>query len=1042
MSLAEYIDSLKKYKKLAPDIVCHRTVSPKKGMYASWPDTISGKTREVFEKTGIKRLYLHQKKAMEMILEGIHTVVATPTASGKSLIYNLPVVERLFDNPESRALYLFPLKALARDQFSTIKGILDIAATVNKSIAGTVNKNSAVPGLIEAEFFTAAVYDGDVSNHARGKIRLNPPNVLLSNPEMLHLSMLAHHHLWKTFFANLKFVVVDEVHTYRGVTGSHMAWVFRRLLRICRFYGAEPVFVFCSATIDNPKELASELTGLEVEIVDSSSAPAGKKEIILMNGMAGAAQTAIQLVHASVHRELRTIVYTQSRKITELIAMWASERAGRLAPKISAYRAGFLPDERRDIEIKLSSGELLCVVSTSALELGIDIGNLDICILVGYPGSIMSTWQRAGRVGRDGKDSAMIFIAHEDALDYYFMNNPEQFFAMPPEKAVINPYNDIIMARHLGCAASDLALMEDEELLQNRLVRDAVKALESNAILLRSSDGRNWYASKKYPHREVGLRGSGNTIPIFIENTRQPLGDIDWYRSFFETHEGAVYLHSGETFIVNKLDLERQSVQVVREDVSYYTRARSDKSTQILEIIDKQSIWNTEVGFGRLMVTTRVTGYERKMVHDQKSMGIIPLELPPITFETQGLWIEVPETVREHMESDNLHFMGGLHAVEHAIIGILPLLVMADRNDFGGISIPWHPQTGKASVFIYDGVPGGIGLSRKAFVECSIMLEKTLNVISSCRCETGCPGCVHSPKCGSGNRPIDKSAALGMLENMRQLKTGLSSLKNKEKKIEPSSPDKKEEYLLPKQDDSLAVKEIAAPFAKTFIAGIKSRNDTVISNFNEGKSRFAQARSEFDAAKDKFLPVTNKFVATSEKPLRFAVLDLETRRSAQEVGGWNRADKMGVSCVVLYDSATDEYIEYLQDDIPELELRLQYFDLVIGFNIINFDYRVLAGLSDFDFYSLPTLDLLAKVHKTLGYRLSLDKLATHTLGTKKSADGLLALKWWKEGKVRQIIDYCIQDVRVTKDLYLFGKENHYLMFENKAGKQVRLPVKW
>ncbi|MBF0259271.1 MAG: DEAD/DEAH box helicase [Desulfamplus sp.] len=1039
MSLTEYIDSLKKYKKLAPDIVCHRTVFPKKGSYSSWPDTISDKTREVFEKTGINKLYLHQKKAMEMILKGIHTVVATPTASGKSLIYNLPVMERLFDNPSSRALYLFPLKALARDQLSTVEEILNIADTVNNNRDNDsgVSVYSEVPVSIREDHFTAAVYDGDVSNHARGKIRVNPPNVLLSNPEMLHLSMLAHHHLWAKFFTNLQFVVVDEVHTYRGVMGSHMAWVFRRLLRICRFYGSTPVFVFCSATIDNPKELVAELTGLDVEVVDSSGSPTGKKDIILMNGMAGAAQTAIQLIHAAVHRDLRTIVYTQSRKITELIAMWASKRAGRLAPKISAYRAGFLPEERREIEIKLSSGELLCVVSTSALELGIDIGNLDICILVGYPGSIMSTWQRAGRVGRDGKDSAMIFIAHEDALDYYFMNNPEQFFSMPPEKAVINPYNDIIMARHLECAASDLALMEDEELFDNGVVRDAVKALENSVILLRSSDGRNWYASKKYPHREVGLRGGGNTIPIFIENSKRPLGDIDWYRSFFETHEGAVYLHSGETFIVNKLDLERQAVQVVREDVGYYTRSRSNKSTQIIEIIDKRSIWNTEVGFGRLMVTTQVTGYERKMVRDQKSMGIIPLELPPITFETQGVWIEVPETVREQMESDKLHFMGGLHAVEHAIIGILPLLVMADRNDFGGISIPWHPQTEKASIFIYDGIPGGIGLSRKAFEDCTIMLERTLNVISSCSCETGCPACVHSPKCGSGNRPIDKFAALTMLENIRQLKTGSPSLKSTEK------------YLLSKQDDSVSVKEISTPFSKVAIAGIKSKNDKVIRNVDVAKRDFdpvvnelSAVKSEFDGVKNRFVSVKSQVATTSDKPLRFAVLDLETRRSAQEVGGWNRADKMGVSCVVVYDSATDEYIEYLQDDIPELELSLQYFDLVVGFNIINFDYRVLAGLSDLDFYSLPTLDLLAKVHQTLGYRLSLDKLATHTLGTKKSADGLLALKWWKEGKIRQIIDYCIQDVRVTKDLYLFGKENHYLMFQNKAGQKVRLPVKW
>lgn len=1040
MSLAEYIDSLKRYKNLSQDIVCHRTIFPKKGHYGSWPDMESDKSRMVFEKAGIKKLYLHQKEAVEMILKGTHTVVATPTASGKSLIYNLPVVERLFENHHSRALYLFPLKALARDQLSTIEALLNIAHTI-----------SGVGGAL----FTADVYDGDVTTYARGKIRSNPPNVLLTNPEMLHLSMLAHHHLWERFFRNLQFVVVDEVHTYRGVMGSHMAWVFRRLIRVCRFYGSDPVFVFCSATIDNPRELASELTGVEVELVNASSAPSGKKEILLMGGIAGAAQSAIQLMHAAIHRGLRTIVYTQSRKITELIAMWASQRAGRLASTISAYRGGFLPEERRDIETKLASGELLCVVSTSALELGIDIGALDLCILVGYPGSIMSTWQRAGRVGRGGKESAMIFIAHEDALDYYFINNPEQFFTMPPEKAVINPYNEAIMACHLECAAADLALMKDEELLQNRSVISAVESLERSASLLKSGDGKSWYSSKRSPHRDVGLRGGGTTIPIFIESTGQPLGDIDWYRSFFETHEGAVYLHSGETFVVQKFDLEKRSVQVVREEVSYFTRARSSKSTQILEVIDIKEIWNTRVGFGKLMVTTQVTGYERKTVKDQRSLGVVPLDLPPITFETQGLWIEIPETVRDYMEFNQLHFMGGLHAVEHAVIGILPLMVMADRNDLGGISIPFHPQTERASVFVYDGVPGGIGLARQAFEDCGIMLRRTLEAISSCRCETGCPACVHSPKCGSGNRPIDKSAAISMLEKIRQftikpqeensakvLLPGVSyplPIKdNKDNKDSKGSEDKGDNinnkdhtYLFTSPLDGLRDSGI---ISENMVPDIPLKNSTGLHN-----STFFSVSSD---PKAELKGGDGELTTIGSKQFRYAVLDLETRRSAQEVGGWHRADRMGVSCVVVYDSGKDEYIEYLQDDIGELEVDLQQFDMVVGFNIIKFDYKVLTGLSDFDFYSLPTLDLLLKVHQTLGYRLSLDKLATQTLGVSKSADGLLALKWWREGRIREIIDYCIQDVRVTKDLYLFGRDNSYLLFQNKAGKEVRLPVQW
>ncbi|RLB88410.1 MAG: DEAD/DEAH box helicase [Deltaproteobacteria bacterium] len=705
---------------------------------------------------------------------------------------------------------------------------------------------------------------------------------------------------------------------------------------------------------------------------------------------------AIALIHSAVARQLRTIVYTQSRKITELIAIWASRRARGFADKICAYRAGFLPEERRLIEKKLASGELLAVVSTSALELGIDIGILDLCVLVGYPGTIMSTWQRAGWVGRDGKPSAMILIAHEDALDQYFINHPDVFFNMPPEKAIINPDNPIILQQHLACAAAELSLIQGEPFLEDVQVQTAVTALEYKGKLLRSREGGIWYSARKSPHREVSLRGTGNTIPIFLEDTQQNIGDIDKHRSYFETHEGAVYLHNGKSYAITRFDYQKGVVTARQQDLPYYTRARSSKSTTIIQQLDTCRVKGTRIGYGLLRITEQVTGYERKLTATQKSIGIVPLELPKLEFETQGIWIEIPDTIRDKIESDRLHFMGGIHAVEHAAIGIMPLLVMTDRNDLGGISTPFHPQTGGAAVFIYDGIPGGLGLSKQAFDKAKILLKQTLAVIVTCPCDTGCPACVHSPKCGSGNRPIDKSSAKIMLEMI--LTGSLGDTLSRE------NPQK--------------FKVLNADFSQKSDPGPGRGPDQ---NPKSGPPSLAP------------LKLTS---------LKYGVLDIETRRSAQEVGGWNKAQRMGVSCAVLYDSSSDEFHTYLQEDVDLLCRHLQRLDLIIGFNIIRFDYKVLSGLSSFDFHGLPTLDLLMKVHEILGYRLSLDHLAQQTMGCKKSADGLMALEWWKQGKMEKIIEYCTQDVRVTRDLYRFGHENHFLVFKNKAEHQVRVPVSW
>ncbi|WP_461209797.1 DEAD/DEAH box helicase [Desulfocurvus sp. DL9XJH121] len=1001
--IREYIEALTASDRLGPLVAHHEEVPARAAEHGtcrkSWPVTME----RVLEGRGIKALYSHQARAMDVLRAGRNVVAATPTASGKTLIYNLPVLEQVLQNPDSRALYLFPLKALAQDQ---LRGFEELVAT-----------------WPAGQRPTAAIYDGDTSQHFRRKIRDNPPNVLMTNPEMLHLALLAHHDKWAAFFAGLTHVVVDEVHTYRGVLGSHMAQVFRRLLRVCRRYGGEPEFAFLSATVGNPRELASSLTGLDVEAVTESGAPAGARHFLFLNPALTMAdspsQVAILMLKAALARGLRTIVYTGSRRMTELIALWASERSGPYKERISAYRAGFLPEERRDIEARMASGDLLAVISTSALELGIDIGSLDLCILVGYPGTVMQTLQRGGRVGRASQESAVALIAGEDQLDQYFMRHPRDFFARSPECAVLNPYNPRIVEQHLVCAAAELPMRPDEPWLRELGVAPVVKDLEDRGRLLLSADGETVYSHRKRPHHEISLRGSGGQYAIVTRagDKDVEVGRIDEHRAFKETHPGAVYLHRGKSYVVQDLDLGAQTVRVSPAKVDWYTRVRADKDTEILDIQGARVAWGLRVFKGRLKVTERVTGYEKRRARGGgRLLTVVPLDLPPMTFETEGLWLEIPRAVQKSAENEYLHFMGGIHALEHAAIGILPLLVMTDRNDLGGISIPFHPQVGAAAVFIYDGAPGGVGLSYQAFDLAPELLARTLSVIAECPCETGCPSCVHSPKCGSGNRPIDKAAALYLLRVVEQAPPpALEPLPD----IGPVSEEPTHVQV------TATAAEISAP------APPMEQGATDMNTYSNTKQ---YTEIEGPAAPDAR--------ENAGAPERYGVFDLETRRSAQEVGGWHRAWKMGVSCACLYDSDTGETRAYLEEEIPELLEDLRALPLVVGFNIKRFDYTVLKGYTQFDFKVLPTLDILEKVHERLGYRLSLDHLAGATLGAQKSADGLQALQWWKQGRIDDIVAYCKQDVAVTRDLYLYGLEHGHLLFTNKAGNTVRLPVSW
>ncbi len=953
-TVAEYIAALKASGKFGPQVVAHRVLAATPAK-ASSPEFLVPELQNLLLSTGINALYSHQYAAIAHILDGKNTVVATPTASGKSLIYTLPVFQTYLHNPTAKALYLFPLKALAQDQLKAIEQLWQ-----------------QLPPSLHENKLPAAIYDGDTSGYQRKKIREHLPPVLITNPDMLHLSMLPYHDKWGHFWADLQYVVIDEVHSYRGVFGSHVAWVMRRLKRICTLYGSQPTFISASATIGNPDEHARQLIDAPVTAITRSGAGSAVRNLMLLNPLDSAASTATLLLEAAISRGLRTIVYCQSRKMTELITIWTEQRLKENKGAIASYRSGFLPEERRAIEDRLTSGSLLGVITTSALELGIDIGNLDICILVGYPGSMMATWQRAGRVGRKQQESLVVLIGHEDALDQHFMRHPEDFFNRPVEPVTMNPDNPYIAGPQLVCAAAELPLTATDPLLHTGQQMPLIHQLSAKGQLLQAADGATWFSPLTYPQRHVSLRGGGMTLSILEQPQRRLLGEIDTHRAMRECHPGAIYLHMAKTYHVDSLDLEGREILVSAVHPPYFTRILSDKSTEILEQKTSTRCGSALVHFGVLRVTETISGYHRIAHGSMRIINRVSLNLPPQIIETEGFWIEIPEWIRAQTETARLHFMGGIHAMEHALIGMMPLLVLCDRNDIGGISHPWHDQINGPAVFVYDGYAGGMGLTAKGYSAMPQLLEQTVRAVGDCPCELGCPSCVHSPKCGSGNRPIDKQACLFILERL----------------CAQQSP------------EHIPLKPQARP------------------------------------SKPKTVHASPPFCL----PEKFGVFDVETQKSAQEVGGWHRAELMRISVAVLYESAEQRFTTFTEDTIQQLVERLFTLDLVVGFNNKRFDNKVLSAYTSRDLNLLPSFDILEAITGQLGYRLSLDRLAEKTLQTKKEGDGLQALRWFKQGKMQQLAEYCQKDVEITKELFLFGIRQQYLLFQNKAGHEVRLPV--
>jgi DEAD/DEAH box helicase domain-containing protein len=721
------------------------SLPPREATLVEFPD-LQPELSEALRKMGASRLYSHQLEAYERVLAGENVVVATATASGKSLCYKIPAFQNALGRAKSRAVFLYPTKALAQDQLGKIKAF----------------------GLRGVH---PATYDGDTPHALRADIR-RKANILLTNPDMLNIGILPNHEVWGDFLRNLEIVAVDEAHVLRGVFGSHVAAVLRRLRRLATLHGGDPQFVLTSATIANPQELAESLTGLPFVLVDNDGASTGERRVIFRNpplldkekGERRSLLTEGALVFANLVSEgVRTIAFARTRKAAELIYRYAADRLGvDGARRISPYRAGYTPRERREIEGRLFRGDLLGVVSTNALELGVDVGALDAVVCCGYPGSVASIWQQWGRAGR-GKDPALaVYIPGRDSLDQFLFENPPRVLGRRVEAARVTMENPYILGPHLLAAAHETPLDADDEEYFGPAYRSVAKAMMEDRALA-SSGGRLVYVGGDNPARNISLRSASSETVLIADGEGELIGTADATRAPSELHPGATYLHRGTAYEVESLDLQSHRAVARRVPNRYYTRPRVETDVEVLEEIDKRDLANgTVLHWGRVRTTDSVTFFKKVRVADDKEVGVYPLDLPDVILETQAFWVTLPPLPREARPSFE-SFGGALHAGEHGLIGLLPLFAMCDRADIGGLSTPVHRQSRLPTVFVYDGYPGGVGISRRGYDAFESLARDTLGVITRCPCEKGCPACIQSPKCGNWNEPLSKDGAVSLL---------------------------------------------------------------------------------------------------------------------------------------------------------------------------------------------------------------------------------------------------------------------------------------
>jgi DEAD/DEAH box helicase domain-containing protein len=763
LTIEQIIDQLQRDPSFLQNVSVWKKIESREAQYADFPDAIDARLVRALTSHGIQKPYTHQAEAIDHILNQHNTTIVTPTASGKTLCYNVPVLNSVIETKEARALYLFPTKALSQDQVSELHNLIKLVSP-------------------EIDFdIKSYTFDGDTPQTARRAIR-SSGHIVVTNPDMLHTGILPHHTIWVKLFENLRYVVIDEIHHYRGVFGSHLANVIRRLKRICAFYNSRPQFICCSATIANPGELAQALTGEPMQVVDQNGAPRGAKHFILYNPPVVNQELGIRRSYVKEAQELatrflrhnvQTIVFARSRMRVEILITYLKQHLKEKAQKIRGYRGGYLPLQRREIERGLRSGDIIGVVSTNALELGIDIGQLQVCIMAGYPGTIASTWQQSGRAGRRSGTSLAILVSSSAPLDQHITHHPEYLLDKSPESGIVDPDNLIILLSHIKCAAFELPFRSSERFGSDHENNGGVEGtneilefLQENKVVHFSNDSWHWMA-ETYPAESISLRSAAEENVVIIEQQaglERVIGEIDLFAAPMMVHDDAIYIHESQQYHVDQLDWERRKAYVHPVRVDYYTDAQLKTNLKVLEIEEEEPLAIGKKGYGEIVVTSLATMYKKIKFNTHENVGWGKIHLPELEMHTTSFWYSFPEDMAHQLQIEEQQFGDAMKGVANVLQNIVPLYVMGDPKDFQAQPMMRSPLWKLPTVFVWERYPGGVGFSRKLYHNISDIAHAGVDLVTRCGCKQGCPSCV-GPVLEVGQ--YAKKTAHDLLESIR-----------------------------------------------------------------------------------------------------------------------------------------------------------------------------------------------------------------------------------------------------------------------------------